>query len=54
MKFYVAKTMRMASYLCSHGFKIIKEQPDRNNAKFNVWLFEDTIELRGCLLNYKK
>ena len=54
MKYYVVKTMRLASYLCSKGFKIIKEQPDRNNPKYKVWLFEDTVQLRGCLMNYKK
>lgn len=54
MKFYVAKTMRLASYLVSKGFRVKKEQPDRNNPKYNVWLFEDSIELRGALLNYRK
>lgn len=54
MRFYVVKTMRLASYLSSLGFKVQKEQADRNNPKYKVWLFEDTIELRGALLNYKK
>lgn len=54
MKYYVAKTMRLASYLCSKGFEVIKEQPDRNNIKYNVWLFEDSIKLRACLMNYRK
>ena len=54
MKFYVAKTMRLASYLCANGFKVVKEQPDRNNPKYKVWIFEDSVQLRGCLINYKK
>ena len=54
MKFYVAKTMRLASYLCANGFEVKKEQLDRNNPKYKVWLFEDSVQLRGCLLNYKK
>lgn len=54
MRYYVAKTMRLASYLCSNGFKVIKEQQDRNNIKYKVWLFQDSVELRGCLMNYNK
>lgn len=54
MKYYVVKTMRQASWLINEGFKKIKEQKDRNNPKFNVFLFEDTIELRSALARYSK
>ena len=54
MKYYVAKTMRLASYLCSNGFEVVKEDTDRYNPKYKVWLFEDSVQLRGCLMNYKK
>lgn len=53
MKYYVVKTMRQASWLINEGFEKIKEQEDRNNPKFNVFLFEDTIELRSALERYK-
>ena len=35
--------MRQASWLINEGFEKIKEQEDRNNPKFNVFLFEDSI-----------
>lgn len=53
MRIYVVKTMRQASFLINEGFEKIKEQEDRNNPKFNVFLFEDTIELRSALERYK-
>lgn len=53
MRIYVVKTMRLASWLINEGFKKIREQTDRNNPKFNVFLFEDTIELRSALERYK-
>ena len=53
MRIYVVKTMRLASWLINEGFEKIKEQEDRNNPKFNVFLFEDTIELRSALERYK-
>lgn len=54
MKYYVSKTIRLTTYLHEvEGFKIEKEQPDRNNEKYNVWLFEDNINLRMALERYK-
>lgn len=53
MRIYVVKTMRQASFLINEGFQKIREQEDRNNPKFNVFLFEDTIELRSALERYK-
>ena len=54
MKYYVSKTIRLTTYLHEvEKFDIIKEQPDRNNEKYNVWLFEDNINLRMALERYK-
>ena len=53
MGIYVVKTMRLAIYLINEGFKKLREQPDRNNPKFNVFLFQDSIELRSALDRYK-
>ena len=53
MGIYVVKTMRLAVYLINEGFEKLREQPDRNNPKFNVFLFQDSIELRSALERYK-
>lgn len=37
----------------SLGFKCKGAMPDRNNSRFNVFLFEDTDEFRKALNNYK-
>ena len=53
MGIYVVKTMRLATYLINEGFEKLREQADRNNPKFNVFLFQDSIELRSALDRYK-
>lgn len=53
MGIYVVKTMRLAIYLINEGFEKLREQPDRNNPKFNVFLFKDSIKLRSALERYK-
>ena len=53
MGIYVVKTMRQASWLVNEGFEEPKEQTDRNNPKFNVFLFKDSIKLRSALERYK-
>ena len=53
MGIYVVKTMRLAVYLINEGFEKLREQTDRNNPKFNVFLFQDSIELRSALDRYK-
>ena len=53
MGIYVVKTMRLAVYLINEGFEKLREQTDRNNPKFNVFLFQDSIELRSALERYK-
>lgn len=51
---FVAKTMRIMTYLSSKGFKLLRTQPDRNNPKFDVFLFKDSEELRKAMLEYKR
>lgn len=53
MGMYIVKTMRQASWLINEGFVKIREQEDRNNPKFNVFLFQDSVELRSALERYK-
>lgn len=51
---YVVKHLRMATYLMSLGFRLIRTHEDRNNPKFNVFIFKDTEELRKAMNNYHK
>lgn len=51
---YVVKHLRMATYLMGLGFRLIRTHEDRNNPKFNVFIFKDTQELREAMSKYKK
>lgn len=49
-RYWVAKTMRMASYLIDHGFECIGTAPDFNNPKYKVFLFDMTVPgFKECL-----
>ena len=51
---YVIKNQVMASYLMSIGFRLVKLDVDRNNLNRNVYLFNDSKELRNAMTEYKK
>lgn len=51
---YVVKHIRMCTYLMGLGFRLIRTHEDRNNPKFNVFIFKDTKELRDAMKNYHK
>jgi len=50
-KKYVAPTLRIMNYLAKK-FDVVKVQPDRNNPKSQVFIFEDSQELRNYLAKY--
>ena len=39
-KWWIAKTLRMASFLKGKGFEVVNIVPDRNNPKYNVFIFD--------------
>ena len=39
-KWWIAKTLRMASFLKNKGFDVVNVVPDRNNPKYNVFIFD--------------
>ena len=45
---------RMAVYLRRLGFKIVGTEVNFNYPEFDVYLFEDTAELRKAMDNYRK
>jgi len=51
---YVVKHLRMATYLMGLGFRLIRTHEDRNNPKFNVFIFKDNKELRQAMQDYKR
>lgn len=53
-KVYVIKTFRMVEYLEKFGIKMLRQVPDNKNPDYNVFLYEDTLELRHALDKKKK
>lgn len=51
---YVIKTWRMVEYLEKFGIKMLKSVPDRNNPNYNIFLYEDSLELRHAIDKKKK
>ena len=49
---YVCKKMRLCSYLLREGFHYIKIVQDKNNSKYNCWLFKRTPELMNAIEEY--
>ena len=49
---YVCKRLRLCRYLIDRGFSPYKIAPDRDNPKYNVYLFEQTTGLSAAVLDY--
>lgn len=49
---YVCRRLRLLNHLKSKGFLPYQTQPDINNPRFNVWLYEETPELRNAIEDY--
>lgn len=49
---YICKRYRLLSFLKSKGFLPETTLPDRDNPKFNVWIFNNSEELEAVLEEY--
>ena len=46
---YVIKSKNLASFLLGKGFDLIRKDVDSNNVRYNIYLFNDTEELRNVI-----
>lgn len=51
-KTYVCKRLRLCRYLVEQGFNPYKIVPDRDNPRYNVWLFDQSEQLTTAILRY--
>ena len=51
-KFWVVKRFRLQEWLVTRGFQPIKQQPDRNNPRYSVWVYRKTPELMASITAY--
>lgn len=49
---YVCRRLRLLNHLRNRGFLPYMTQPDIRNPRFNVWLYEETPELRNAIEDY--
>ena len=51
-KTYVCKRERLCRHLIDHGFEPFRIVPDRNNPRYNVYLFARSEALDSVLFKY--
>jgi len=51
---YVIRTQKLATWLISKGFELLKIDDNKEDLRFKVFLFKDTPVLRAMIKQYKK
>lgn len=51
---YIVRSLNMTNWLCNNGFKILKVEDSEKDAKYKVFLFEDTPELHHMMMQFPK
>lgn len=54
MHYYKIYTTRLAQHLCRNGFFCVESTPNVDKPWLNVFLFEDTPELREAVSRYQE
>ena len=49
---YVCKRLRLCRYLMEHGFQPYQISPDRDNPRYDVYLFNQSDELTAAVTEY--
>ena len=49
---YLCKRYRLLSFLRAKGFLPVATLPDKDNPRYNVWLFDNNAELETALEEY--
>ena len=47
--YYVCSRLRLVEHLKKRGFLPIKTLPDKNNPKYNVWVYENNTSLEDAI-----
>lgn len=51
---YIVRSLNMTNWLCNNGFKILKVEDSEKDARYKVFLFEDTPELHHMMMQFPK
>ena len=50
----MVRALSMTNWLCNHGFQILKVEDSEKDARFKVFLFEDTAALHNTMTQFSK
>ena len=50
----MVRSPSMTNWLCNHGFQILKVEDSEKDARFKVFLFEDTAALHNTMAQFNK
>ena len=51
---YIVRSLNMTNWLCNNGFKILKVEDSEKDARYKVFLFEDTLALHHMMMQFPK
>ena len=51
---YIVRSLSMTNWLCNHGFQILEVEDSEKDARFKVFLFEDTAALHNTMAQFSK
>jgi hypothetical protein len=51
---YIVRSLNMTNWLCNNGFKLLKVEDSEKDAKYKVFLFEDTPALHYMMMQFPK
>ena len=54
MREMIIYSQRLAGYLMMQGFKLLRIEPNKEFSSFNVFIFEDSLELRLKMNEYSR
>lgn len=49
---YVVRSVGLVNWLCQRGYTLLKAEDSESNAKYKVFMFEDSEPLRKCVAEY--
>jgi hypothetical protein len=52
MDMYIVRSIELVNYLCQRGFKLLKAEDSKDNARYKVFMFEDCPEIRDTVAAY--
>ena len=51
---YIIRSLAMTNWLCRHGHEILKVEDSEKDARFKVFLFEDSVALHDTMRQFPR